>query len=249
MTPLLALLAACASKAAPPEQDDEGSSSDASGATVDPLTDGGTASSMGESGDAEAASSSSSGATPADSGSSSGEPCTAGTRGCDCVEGECIGDLLCYEGFGCFGPYDCVGPDGTLNCPCVDGECMGELQCLGVTCVASCTDDPDNDDLHCGGECGNACTIAAGWGGCEEGECLPHGSECFETDGTTSCPDICAAEGSTCTSCTPDEDPGEVYKTWPSEALCEAGVGGSAVAVNGCGEPPSAGAWARCCCE
>lgn len=187
---------------------------------------------------------------------STGEPCDLGTHGCDCLAGECVGDLICGESGRCYAPGECQEINGTENCPCADGACFGELQCWQDTCVASCTEDPDNDDQHCGGTCGNECTITADLGGCVEGVCAPHFSECHPTADALSCPEICAAEGKVCSLCPEDEHPAGDYswQVFQSEADCEAIQGGSPRWLGGMptlcdGTPSISSPWVRCCCE
>ena len=64
--------------------------------------------------------------------------CEAGSSGCECWEGECLGALECRDGV-CVEPGACLGPDGSEGCACVgiDGMCFGDLVCSGDTCRAA----------------------------------------------------------------------------------------------------------------
>lgn len=176
------------------------------------------------------------------------EACDPGTHGCECFAGECLGELVCVDGM-CITTGECAGPDGSEGCPCAGGECFGELQCWRGACTLECSENPLTNDAHCGGVCGNACTITGEYGGCEGGVCQPHLSECYATPGyTMSCPEICGAEGKTCTTCQ------FAYLGFGSEADCNAIA--SAMPLNNF--PPNCDVtpfhstnqtWARCCCE
>ena len=137
---------------------------------------------------------------------------------------------------------------GTEACECVDGACFDALQCWKGLCTSECNENPDTNDEHCGGECGNACTITGEYGGCEGGVCQPHLSDCFSTQGGPSCPAICSASGFECTTC--DDFP---YFGFGSEDDCEALIDGEPFPIF----PPSCDvtpfystnqSWARCCC-
>ncbi|KIG14173.1 hypothetical protein DB30_07031 [Enhygromyxa salina] len=60
--------------------------------------------------------------------------CTPGGEDCECVGGECLGDLTCEDNI-CTA---CI--DGQLGCGCVGGQCLGGLECVDDLCT-----DPDTE--------------------------------------------------------------------------------------------------------
>jgi hypothetical protein len=57
--------------------------------------------------------------------------CLPGELGCECNDGQCLGDLVCTNGI-CSDP-DCL--PGELACECNDGECLGDLICIDGVCL------------------------------------------------------------------------------------------------------------------
>lgn len=143
-----------------------------------------------------------------------GDSCdgAAGTHGCPCADGACIGDLICGAGDLCYEPDECQGDPGSPWCPCVAGECLAgmDLICVdGVCVVDECPGaDKETDPNNCGG-CGNTCTIVAGVGGCVGGVCQASWGECIDQwpePAFVDCDDYCGSIGLTCAAAVCDED-------------------------------------------
>jgi hypothetical protein len=145
------------------------------------------------------------------------------------------------------GDGDDTPGDGDGDPACAENQ----IECDGV-CV-----NPNSDTNNCG-QCGRTC-----WegqmdlleGGCFQGECRPHYSECFtQADGFTTCAEVCASKGQTCR----DKDDllrcGNVARAWhdPDEfEICEAHLDGVGLNnLENCESPLPFDnyAYITCCC-
>ena len=186
--------------------------------------------------------------------------CPVGQAGCACtMEGLCIEGLSCVDDLCQTGIAEESGSSSETTTPettdatgttetsessatesTSDGPCMApEIECDGG-CV-----NPFTDDLNCG-ECGHACIVDGGLGGCVEGSCSPRLSECIDWENPTPCNEVCAQIGS---GCVENGCVGGTYVTY--DVLVDCFNHESNGHVTGpCTEPgfATAGAY-RCCCS
>ncbi len=121
-----------------------------------------------------------------------------------------------------------------------DGPCTApEIECDGG-CV-----NPLTDDINCG-ECGHACIVGGGAGGCVDGSCSPRLSECVDWSNPMPCNEVCAQLGATCVV---DGCPfGSTYVMYDALEDCLA-HNRDGFSSSPCTEPDFVGNGAyRCCC-